>query len=46
MRDSVEEKVLALQERKKHLFDALVGDPAAAAAGLSLDDLRRIFETN
>ena len=44
MRGSVEEKVLALQERKRRLFDALVGDPAAS--GLSLAELRQIFEND
>ena len=43
MRDSVEEKVLALQERKRRLFDALVGSPASS--GLALDELRALFET-
>lgn len=43
MRNSVEEKVLALQERKRRLFDALVGSPASS--GLALDELRALFET-
>ncbi len=43
MRNSVEEKVLQLQDKKRQLFNALVENPAAGG-GLSLDDLRALFE--
>ena len=43
MRDSVEEKVLNLQDKKRKLFNALVENPAAGG-GLSLDDLRALFD--
>ena len=43
MRNSVEEKVLNLQEKKRKLFNALVENPAAGG-GLSLDDLRALFD--
>ncbi len=43
MRDSVEEKVLLLQDKKRKLFNALVENPAAGG-GLSLDDLRALFD--
>ena len=36
--DTVEERILALQEKKRALFDAALGD-AGAAAGLTRDDL-------
>ena len=36
--DTVEERILALQDRKRALFDAALGD-GAAAAGLTRDDL-------
>jgi SNF2 family DNA or RNA helicase len=36
--DTVEERILALQEHKRALFDAALGD-AGAAAGLTRDDL-------
>lgn len=43
MRNSVEEKVLNLQERKRKLFNALVENPASGG-GLSIDDLRALFD--
>ncbi len=43
MRNSVEEKVLMLQEKKRKLFHALVENPASGG-GLSLDELRALFD--
>ena len=37
--DTIEEKVLALQERKRDLFDAVVGQTASVAAPLGADDI-------
>ncbi len=42
VKDSVEEKILALQGRKRRLFDALVEAPAAT--NLTLDELRFLLE--
>ncbi len=43
MRNSVEENVLMLQDKKRKLFNALVENPAAGG-GLSLEDLRALFD--
>ena len=43
MKDSVEEKVLQLQQKKRELFHALVENPAASG-GLSLAELRALIE--
>ena len=42
---TIEEKVLAMQRRKRSIVDATVGasDPAAAAA-LTMDDVRQLFD--
>ncbi|HTM22582.1 MAG TPA: C-terminal helicase domain-containing protein, partial [Kofleriaceae bacterium] len=40
---TVEERVLALQERKRALFDAALAD-AGAAASLTQDDLRQLLD--
>ncbi|MGO1488480.1 MAG: DEAD/DEAH box helicase [Arachnia sp.] len=42
--DTIEEKVVALQERKRDLFDAVVGQNADVAAPLSADDIRGLLE--
>ncbi len=42
-RDTVESKVLALQDRKRALADGIVGDDNRELAGLSLDDLRDLL---
>ncbi|MDO5500300.1 MAG: DEAD/DEAH box helicase [Propionibacteriaceae bacterium] len=42
--DTIEEKVVALQERKRHLFDAVVGAASDMAAPLSADDIRGLLE--
>jgi superfamily II DNA or RNA helicase len=43
MKDSVEEKVLLLQQKKRELFHALVENPAASG-GISLAELRALME--
>ncbi len=42
--DTIEEKVVALQERKRNLFDAVVGNTSAVGAPLSADDIRGLLE--
>ena len=42
--DTIEEKVVALQERKRDLFDAVVGQNSDVAAPLSADDIRGLLE--
>lgn len=42
--NTVEEKIIALQERKKELFDSVVSSDGVAGSGLSMDDIRSIFE--
>lgn len=42
--DTIEEKVLALQERKRDLFTQVVDDGGALGAALSVDDLRGLFD--
>lgn len=44
--DTIEEKVVALQERKRDLFDAVVGQKSDVAAPLSADDIRGLLETD
>jgi non-specific serine/threonine protein kinase len=44
VRDSIEERILALQERKRQLFDALIEQPAAATLrGLRDEDFAFLF---
>jgi non-specific serine/threonine protein kinase len=43
MKDSVEEKVLMLQQKKRELFQSLVENPAAGG-GISLAELRALIE--
>ncbi len=43
MKDSVEEKVLLLQQKKRELFHALVENPASSG-GISLAELRALME--
>ena len=40
---TVEEKILQLQEKKRALFEAALGD-GAAAAGLTRDDLLALLQ--
>ena len=42
--DTIEEKVLALQQRKARLFDAVMDDDALFAQSLTADDIRGLLE--
>jgi SNF2 family DNA or RNA helicase len=42
--DTIEEKVVALQTRKRDLFESVVGEAAALGAPLTADDIRGLFE--
>ena len=42
--DTIEEKVVELQARKRHLFDSVVGTGSDAAAPLSADDIIGLLE--
>jgi SNF2 family DNA or RNA helicase len=41
--DTIEEKVVALQQRKRDLFARVVGDETMAGAALTADDIRGLF---
>ena len=41
---TIEEKVLALQERKARLFEAVMDDDALFSSALTADDIRGLFE--
>jgi SNF2 family DNA or RNA helicase len=43
-RDTIEEKVMALKERKAALFSQVVDDDALMSAPLGADDVRQLFE--
>lgn len=43
VKDSIEEKILELQERKQQMFDAVIDNPEAAAA-FSIEELRFLLE--
>jgi len=42
VKDSIEEKILLLQEKKRRLFDAVIASPASGG-GLTLDELRLLL---
>ena len=42
VKDTIEEKILLLQEKKRRLFDAMIADPAAGG-GFTLDELRLLL---
>ena len=42
--DTIEEKVVALQERKRDLFAKVVGEAGDLAAPLSAEDIRGLLE--
>jgi len=42
-RETVEEKILLLQEKKRALFEAALGE-GGAATGLTRDDLLQLFD--
>ena len=44
-RDTIEEKVVALQERKRDLFARVVDEGAALSSTLTADDLRQLLDT-
>jgi len=43
-RDTVEEKILKLQRRKRDIFDAAIDDETPMMSGLNTDDLREILD--
>ena len=43
VKDSIEEKILALQERKREIFDQVVDTPALAAEKFSIEDLKYLL---
>lgn len=44
--DTIEEKVVALQERKRNLFDSVMNDAAGLGAPLTADDIRGLLEAD
>jgi SNF2 family DNA or RNA helicase len=42
--NTVEEKVVELQEKKKELFDSVVSADGLSTSGLTMDDIKAIFE--
>ncbi len=44
-RDTIEEKVVALQERKRDLFARVVDEGAALSSSMTADDLRELLQT-
>ena len=44
-RDTIEEKVVALQERKRDLFARVIDEGAAMSSALTADDLRELLQT-
>lgn len=43
IQDTIEERILQLQEKKKLVFDGTIGGDAASMAKLTVDDLRFLF---
>lgn len=41
--DTIEEKVVALQEHKRELFDQVLGDEALTSGAISMDDIRSLL---
>ena len=41
--DTIEEKVVALQQRKRDLFDQVVGDEALSSGAISVEDIRSLL---
>jgi len=44
-RDTIEERILALQTRKRRLFDALIGSAPSSPGRLSLDDVEFLLQS-
>jgi DNA repair protein RAD16 len=42
--DTIEERILQLQEKKKLVFDGTVGGDAGSMARLTVDDMRFLFQ--
>jgi DNA repair protein RAD16 len=42
--DSIEERILCLQEKKKLVFDGTVGGDAGSINRLTVDDMRFLFQ--
>jgi DNA repair protein RAD16 len=42
--DTIEERILQLQEKKRLVFDGTVGGDAASMAKLTVDDMRFLFQ--
>lgn len=42
---TVEDKILKLQRTKRELFDAIVGQATVGGSGLTIDDIKSIFDT-
>ena len=42
--NTVEEKVIELQEKKKELFDSVVSSDGFSSSALTMDDLKAIFD--
>lgn len=46
LENTIEERILKLQEKKQLVFDSTVGGDAASLARLTVDDLRFLFSNN
>ena len=46
VKDSIEERVLALQQKKREIFQSVVEDAGTAAAALTLDDFEFLLGSN
>ena len=44
VKDSIEEKILALQGKKQEIFDNLIENPASYSDKLSIEELRFLFQ--
>ena len=44
--DTIEEKVVALQERKRQLFDTVINDESGLGAPLTADDIRGLLDVD
>ena len=44
IRDTIEERILQLQEKKRLVFDGTVGGDSQAMARLTVDDMRFLFQ--
>ena len=43
VKDSIEEKILNLQEKKQKIFDSLIEDPAAGVNKLTIKELKALI---